>query len=189
MPISVHIHNQEAMEYDAILFCRKRMEEKSVAWDELESMIRTQAAEVLAQVSQQNGTLSRMDTAVIVFGKCLEFYSQYYPYVTQDGRQIGILEALKRMTRLVDTLATTQPVTGASQAEFTQLRLLEERDFASENIYRLGLAQVIPTTVRRLETSFIAGLVMGKMPTREEFAQVVASKIAARLSTSQDGGQ
>jgi putative DNA methylase len=133
MPISVHIHNQEAMEYDAILFCRKRMEEKTVAWDELESMIRTQAAEVLAQVGQQNGMLSRMDTTVIVLGKCLEFYSQYYPYVTQDGRRIGILEALKRMTGLVDTLAMAQPVTGVSQAEFTQLRLLEERAPYKEN--------------------------------------------------------
>lgn len=133
MPISVHIHNQEAMEYDAILFCRKRMEEKSIAWNELESMIRTQAAEVLAQVGQQKGALSRMDTAVIVLGKGLELYSQCYPYVTQDGRQIGILEALKRMMGLVDILATTQLKTRVSQVEFTQLRLLEERASYKEN--------------------------------------------------------
>lgn len=55
---------------------------------------------------------------------------------------------------------------------------------ADENIYRLELAQVIPTTVRRLETAFIAGLVMGKMPTREEFDQVVASKMVAKLTAT-----
>jgi len=66
----------------------------------------------------------------------------------------------------------------------------ELRHFAIEkDIYRLELTQLIPTTVRRLETSFIAGLVMARMPTREEFDQVVANKMAARLLASQGSGQ
>lgn len=127
MPISVHIHNQEAMEYDAILFCQKRVEEKRIDWDELEDKIRVRATETLEEVSRQNGALSRMDTAVVVLGKCLEFYSQYYPYVMQDERQVGILEALQRMTGLADTLTVTQYAIGMRQPQFTQLRLLEEQ--------------------------------------------------------------
>jgi len=127
MPISVHIHNQEAMEYDAVLFCRKRVGEKAIAWDELEDKIRSRAAEALAELRQRNGPLSKMDTTVIVLGKCLEFYSQYYPHVTQDGQRVGVGEAVDRMTDLIDTLATIQLVTGSKQTQFTQLRLLEER--------------------------------------------------------------
>lgn len=62
------------------------------------------------------------------------------------------------------------------------LAVYELRYFPDEKAYRLKLVQLIPTTIRRLEANFIAGLVMAKMPTREEFDQVVASKMAARLS-------
>lgn len=110
MPISVHIHNQEAIEYDAIIVCHKRTTEASARWDEahwdeMEEQIRTKAIEILTGVTQANGAISKMDTSVIVLGKCLEFYSKCYPNVIRDGRIVSVEEAVENMQLIVDALA------------------------------------------------------------------------------------
>jgi len=125
MPISVHIYDQEAMEYDTIIVCQKRQMGAAIAWDELEERIRSRALEALSQLPRGNGALSRMDTSVIVMGKCLEFYSQYYPNVTQDGQQVSVETALDKTKGVLDALMAASAASNTPQ--FTQLRLLDER--------------------------------------------------------------
>jgi hypothetical protein len=48
---------------------------------------------------------------------------------------------------------------------------------ATANLYGLKLARVIPTSSRRLETSFIAGLLGGKVPSREEFDRILEKRL------------
>lgn len=36
-------------------------------------------------------------------GKCLEFYSQHYPLVTDSGDEVTVGEAIRRMASVVDT--------------------------------------------------------------------------------------
>lgn len=123
MPMSVHIQNQKAMEYDAIIFCRKRVSETSIGWDELERQIRHKAGEILRQLTATNGAVSKPDTSVIVLGKCLEFYSKYYPNVTKDGRTVSVEEAINSMQSIVETLTGTHFRETDQQSVF-QLRLL-----------------------------------------------------------------
>jgi adenine-specific DNA methylase len=129
MKISVHIHNQEAIEYDAIIVCHKRTTEASATWNELEDQIRTRALETLVQLTEANEAISKVDTSVIVLGKCLEFYSRCYPNVTRDGRPVTIKEAIESMQHIVNELAAMElPGTVyGDRARVRQLRLLEEQ--------------------------------------------------------------
>ncbi len=75
-------------------------------------------------------------------------------------------------------------------SNFPLTQLNERAQLESYNKHYYRPANYLPKWWDRgLETSFIAGLVMAKMPTREEFDQLEADKMAARLSTSQDGGE
>jgi putative DNA methylase len=129
MRISVHIHNQEAIEYDAIIICHKRTTEASATWDELEDQIRTRAEKTLVQLTEANGPVSKVDTSVIVLGMCLEFYSRCYPNVTRDGQPVTIKEAVESMEHIVNALAAMELPSGVHQnrARAKQLRLLEEQ--------------------------------------------------------------
>jgi len=129
MPISVHIYNQEAIEYDAIIICHKRTAQAIAHWDELEDQIRSTAKETLMQLTKANGVISKMDTSVIVLGKCLEFYSKHYPNVVRDGRAVSIKEAIQSMQQIINELVTME-LPGAKYGDRTgirQLRLLEEQ--------------------------------------------------------------
>jgi len=51
----------------------------------------------------------------------------------------------------------------------------------SQNVYRLELARVLPTSSRRLETAFIAGLLGGQIPLRDEFERIVQRRLLESL--------
>lgn len=109
---SVHIHGQEAIEYDVIVVCRKRASRREWAlapateWSELESYVRARAQEAQMQLAQANGSVSKMETAVIVLGKCLEFFSQHYPAVIRDGVPVSATEAVTSMNAIINELTT-----------------------------------------------------------------------------------
>lgn len=48
---------------------------------------------------------------------------------------------------------------------------------ADANVYVLELNRIIPTSSRKLETAFIAGLIGPRMPAKEEFDRIVADKM------------
>lgn len=123
MSRSVHLHNQQAVEYDAIIVCRKRTGENHICWRELERRIQVRATEILTKLRRTDGVLSEADTAVIVLGKCLEFYSQFYPNVMDEGKRVSILESIERMQGIVEQLTREQIEAGASEA-LSQQRLL-----------------------------------------------------------------
>ena len=107
---SVHIQGQEAMEYDAVMVCRKREPAPPIEWQEVQDRVWEQAQEAQARLAQANGTVSRMETSVIVLGKCLEFFSQHYPHVIRDGVDMSAAEAVASMKAIIDELAAaTQP--------------------------------------------------------------------------------
>ena len=61
--------------------------------------------------------------AVIVLGKCMEFYSQFYPNVTDNRKQVSILESIKRMREIVEQLTHDQAEVGFSEVP-TEQRLI-----------------------------------------------------------------
>jgi len=82
---SLHIRDLEAIEYDAVIVCRKRLGDGHISWEQLEDQIHFQAAETLRQLQTNAQGLSRADISVIVLGKCLELYSQHYPNVMEGA--------------------------------------------------------------------------------------------------------
>jgi putative DNA methylase len=102
---SLHIRDQEAIEYDAIIICRKRLGDGRISWEQLEDQIHFQAAGTLRQLQITGQGLSRADISVIVLGKCLELYSKHYPHVMEEGRPVTVEEAVVRLWIIIDSLA------------------------------------------------------------------------------------
>lgn len=120
MSRSVHLHNQQAVKYDAIIVCRKQTRESSISWQALERQIRIRATNELRILGQTDGALSEADTAVIVLGKCIELYSQFYPNVTDNGKQVPILESIQRMREIIEQLTHQQTEVGFSEVPAEQ---------------------------------------------------------------------
>ena len=107
-PTSIHIRNQEAIEYDSVVVCRKRTGDGHISWEQLEDQIHFQAAETLHQLQASKQGLSRADVSVIVLGKCLELYSQHYPNVMEGDQPVPVEQALNRLWGIIDSLATEE---------------------------------------------------------------------------------
>ncbi len=107
---SLHIRDQEAIEYDAIIVCRKRTGDGHISWEQLEDQIHFQAAKTLRQLQTTGQGLSRADISVIVLGKCLQLYSQHYPNVMEGEKTVPVDKAVVRMWSIIDSLATEEVV-------------------------------------------------------------------------------
>lgn len=105
MKLSVHILGQEAVEYDAIIVCRKRTREASSDWASIEHEIRHTAGRLLEELISLNGRATKMEAFVIVMGKCLEFYSKAYPNIRDGQKLVTVREALRRVKTIVQELA------------------------------------------------------------------------------------
>jgi putative DNA methylase len=110
MSTSLHIRDQQAIEYDSIIVCRKRVDEGRISWEQLEDQIHFQAAETLHQLQESGPGLSRADVAVIVLGKCLELYSKHYPEVIEDDQPVPVGEAIDRLWTIIDSLSVEEIV-------------------------------------------------------------------------------
>lgn len=110
MSRSIHIQNQEAMEYDAIIVCKKQPQPQPITWQALEERIQEAGKDLWRQMMNTNGDLKPVDASVIVLGKCLEFYSQHYPLVTDHGNQVTVGEAVKRMAFVVEEVVNNSPI-------------------------------------------------------------------------------
>jgi len=106
MRTSIHIRDLEAIEYDSVVVCRKRVGDGHISWERLEDQIHFQAAETLRQLQANGQGLSRADVSVIVLGKCLELYSKHYPNVMQGTEPVKVEEALNRLWEIIDSLTT-----------------------------------------------------------------------------------
>jgi adenine-specific DNA methylase len=103
---SLHIRDQEAIEYDAVVVCRKRLGNGRISWAQLEDQIHFQAAATLEQLKTSGPGLGKADISVIVLGQCLKLYSQHYPEVLENGEPVKVNEALHKLWGIIDSLAT-----------------------------------------------------------------------------------
>lgn len=124
MSRSIHIYNQEAMEYDAIIVCKKQPRPEPITWQQLEKRIQSSATHTWRQLVTANGHIKPIDASVIVMGKCLEFYSQHYPLVTDTGSQVDVGEAIHRMEYVVTEVIRSVE----SEDEPWQPRLIKEHE-------------------------------------------------------------
>lgn len=99
-----HIKNKDSIEYDAIIVCRKRAEEKFITFEKYEEKLYLKARDIIEKEKKKRPTLSKGDISVIVFGKCLETYSKYYPHVTKEGVNVSVEEATDKVWEIIDQL-------------------------------------------------------------------------------------
>jgi len=102
-----HIKDKDSIEYDAIIICRKRTENRKTTFEKYEEELYLKAQQIINNEKIKRPSISKGDISVIVFGKCLEIYSKYYPNITKDGEQISVEEATDKVWEIIDQLSET----------------------------------------------------------------------------------
>ena len=102
---SIHIKNKDSIEYDTIIVCRKKKAQESITFKKFEQELYTKAQIILDEEISKHKKISKGDISVIVFGKCLQIVSNYYPNITADGNSVGIEEAVEKVWEIIDLLS------------------------------------------------------------------------------------
>lgn len=101
-------------------------------------------------------------------GAILASYGKKLAVVVQDQLLDYINDRSDRMT------IEEEPLPHLANIIFFSYRFVHD---AGQNLYAWQLDRRLPTSSRRLETAFIAGL-LGQVPRRDDFERVVAEKVA-----------
>jgi len=101
---SIHIRSANSISNDAILVCRKKVGDKSIDWDSFQDELYFKTKETLERMQRAHTTLSYADLYVVVFGKCLEVYSKYYPKVLKSGKTVSASEAINGVLSIIDQI-------------------------------------------------------------------------------------
>jgi putative DNA methylase len=182
MPTSLHIRGQQAIEYDSVVVCRKRVGDGRISWEQLEDQIHFQAAGMIEQLKTTGQGLGRADISVIVLGKCLELYSQHYPEVMEGDRPVQVEEAIDRLWGIIDSLAIEEVVSrlpadldevtrayavtlaGRAQMGFDELNMtLRHRGLSTAMFSDEGLVEIEGKTVQVVEPVERTGYIEAKM--------------------------
>lgn len=110
---SLHLMNNEAIAYDLIHVCKKRIEGEDTntrAWAGIRREIRSKAREELSIIESGrygNERLPAPDVNILLIGKCLELYSKYYGRIVDfEDKPVPIHKALEEIKMMVDQLIT-----------------------------------------------------------------------------------
>ncbi|MBN2145088.1 MAG: DUF1156 domain-containing protein [Candidatus Aureabacteria bacterium] len=110
---SLHLMDKEAISYDLIHVCKKRIEknEKKKSWAGIRSEIRKKAREEISLIeSGRYGQekLPASDINIVLIGKCLQFYSLHYGNIVDYKDEIVPLkEALRSIKMMVEQFASS----------------------------------------------------------------------------------
>jgi len=102
-----HIKGKDSIDYDAIIICRKRTEEKQTTFENYEEELYINAKKIIENERKKRPHLSKGDMYVIVFGKCLEIYSKYYPNITSNGEPVSVETATDKVREIIEQLSET----------------------------------------------------------------------------------
>jgi len=101
---SIHIKGTSSIEYDAIFICQKKISSDSITFDKFEEELYLKTQKVVSHEIKKRPTLSKGDISVIVFGKCLEIYSKYYPNITKNGKPVPVKDAIEKVWEIIEQL-------------------------------------------------------------------------------------
>jgi putative DNA methylase len=102
MPTNPHISDLDNAEYDILIFANKDDIDEEITLSELEQELFFDLDDIISDEQQRHQNLSRADLGVILRGKCMYYYSRYYPNITDDGEQVTVTEALEAVDDLIE---------------------------------------------------------------------------------------
>ena len=111
---SLHLMDKQAISYDLIHICRKRIETQTSnkSWAGVRRSIRERARDEIRVIESGrygNEPLASMDRNMVLIGKCLELYSEHYgKIVDHEGKPVPLHEALEEIRMMVDQLTTEE---------------------------------------------------------------------------------
>jgi len=112
---SLHLMNNDAISYDLIHVCKKRLNENQTnkrAWAGIRKEIRQKARDeqkIIESGRYGNDKLSSPDINILLIGKCLELYSKFYGgIVDYQDKPVPIHKALEEIKMMVDQLITKE---------------------------------------------------------------------------------
>jgi len=146
---SLHLMDKQAISYDLIHVCRKRLIGATVEkrqWAGVRQEIRRRAREEIRAIEAGRygaEPLSPSDVNIILIGKCLELYSRHYGAVMDQDTPFELRDALKEIRSLVDYLVTTdrplpselEDIDAASRVYF--LALCERKEVKTDEVHKV----------------------------------------------------
>ncbi|MFX1416232.1 MAG: DNA methyltransferase, partial [Promethearchaeota archaeon] len=103
MRASTHLYDMSNIIYDMVIVCRKRVRTgTSITWDSVKRRIAKTTRQTINHLVKNGERPTSLDILVMALGKCLEHYSKEYPNVLQEGRRVGVREALESIRRIMD---------------------------------------------------------------------------------------
>jgi len=114
---SMQLMDKQAISYDLIHVCRKRLEksDKKVSWAGIRQEIRRKAREEIKLIESGRygkDRLSEADINMVLIGKCLQYYSIHYGNIIDyKGDTIPLREALTSIRMMVEQfVSSTNPL-------------------------------------------------------------------------------
>lgn len=109
---SLHLMDKEAISYDLIHVCKKRVliSKDRVSWAGIKQEIRRKAREEIRAIEAGrygSSTLSPSDVNIVLIGKCLELYSRNFANIVDyENNEFPLQKALAEIRMVVDQLVT-----------------------------------------------------------------------------------
>ena len=111
---SLHLMDKQAISYDLIHVCKKRVEENNRrrSWAGIRQEIRRMAREEIKLIESGRygeGQLLEADINIVLTGKCLELYSKYYGNIVDyKNEAVPLSRALSSIRMIVEQLVNQQ---------------------------------------------------------------------------------
>jgi adenine-specific DNA methylase len=102
MPNNPHISELDNAEYDILVYANKERVDEEITLTELRKNLFFELQDLAAEERDRHDDLSKADLGVILRGKCMYYYSKYYPNVYSDEEEVGIDEALNTVDSVIE---------------------------------------------------------------------------------------
>jgi putative DNA methylase len=104
MKASTHLYDMSNIIYDMVIVCRKRVEGTTpTEWSSIRKTISRATRQTLDYLVKNGERPSSLDVFVMALGRCLEHYSKHYPNVVDEGKRVGVREALASIRHILDS--------------------------------------------------------------------------------------
>lgn len=102
MPVSVTIRDLENAEYDIIIFANKESIDGQTTLQQLQQELFFELQEILEEERERQENLSKADLGVILRGRCLYYYSKYYPRVYKEEERVNVEQVLDTVDGIIE---------------------------------------------------------------------------------------